>query len=245
MAKKVVGYTRVSTDGQIEKFGLNAQREMIQNYCDARGWVIVKWYVEQGVSGVKEERPEFDKLLYGEIENPPVEAVVVAKNDRVARDIKVYYYFKMMLKKKNIELVSVSEDFGEMGPFASMLEAFTICVAEMERENITRRTMAGREMKARSGGYAGGRLPYGYRSVNGELVIDSVEAECVRKVFELREKGKKMGEIAELVTGMGYRTKMGKEFNVSAIQNVLKNERLYRGEIRYGKAYEGTHDHIL
>lgn len=243
--KKVVGYTRVSTEGQIDKFGLDAQREMIQNYCDSQGWVIVKWYVEQGVSGVKEERPEFNKLLYGEIENPPIEAVVVAKNDRVARDIKVYYYFKMLLKKKDIDLVSVSEDFGEMGVMASFLEAFTICVAEMERKNITDRTMAGRDMKRKQGGYAGGRVPYGYKTVNHELVIDPVEAECVRMVFRLRSEGQTMVKIAEAVNRAGYVTQKGKEFTLSTVQNVLKNEAVYRGKLNYGGSYEGTHERIL
>lgn len=243
--KQVVGYTRVSTDGQIDKFGLDAQREMIQTYCDEHGYEIVKWYVEQGVSGVKDARPEFDKLLYGEIENPPICAVIVAKNDRVARDINVYYYFKMLLRKKNIDLVSVSEDFGDMGIMASFLEAFTLCVAQMERENITRRTSAGREMKARKGGYAGGRVAYGYKVHNKEWVIDPEQAECVRKIFAMRESGMKLTDICNEVIKLGYKTQTGKEFTISTIQNVLKNERVYRGQMNYGGVYTGKQERIL
>ena len=244
--KFVVAYMRVSTDGQVEKYGLDAQRADILAYCNRNGFYISKWYVDEGVSGVKEERPEFGKILYGEVSNPPVEAVIVAKNDRVARDINVYFYYKMLLKKKDIELISVAEDFGEFGTMAHFLEAFTMCVAEMERENITKRTSAGRKVKVGEGGFAGGRTPYGYACVEGKLVVIPEEAECVKKVFLLRGCGKKLGEIAELLNETGRRTKTGKEFTISTIQNILNNERIYKGQLSYsGKIYEGIHEHIL
>ena len=48
----VVGYLRVSTDeqGADDKFGLDAQREKIQRYCDKNGMRIVKWYQDK-ISG--------------------------------------------------------------------------------------------------------------------------------------------------------------------------------------------------
>lgn len=245
--KTVVAYMRVSTEGQVEKYGLDAQRSDIMRYCHANGLYISKWYVDEGVSGVKDSRPEFDKLLYGtEIENPPISAVVVAKNDRVARDINVYFYFKMLLRKKEIELISVAEDFGSFGSMAHFLEAFTMCVAEMERENITKRTSAGRAVKVNGGGYAGGRVPWGYKSVDGELVVDPFEADVVRLVFALRGDGKKLGEIADLLASRGVKSKSGKDVTISTVQNILKNERMYKGELKYsGKTYEGRYERIL
>ena len=245
MTKRVVAYLRVSTDGQVEKYGLDAQETDIRVYCAKNDMEILEVMREEGVSGAKEDRPVFNSILYGEVANPPIEAVVVAKNDRVARDINIYYYYKMLLKKKNIELISVAEDFGGFGAFASVLEVFTMCVAEMERENITKRTLSGRRMKAKEGGYAGGRPPYGYTSVEGKLVINEKEAECVKRVFLLRECGKTLHEIAELVNEAGYVTQKGKEFSFGTIQNILKNENFYRGRLKYGEEYEGNHPRIL
>lgn len=245
--KTVVAYMRVSTDGQVDKYGLDAQRADILTYCARNGLYVSRWYVDEGVSGVKDSRPEFDKLLYGtEIENPPISAVVVAKNDRVARDINVYFYFKMLLRKKEIELISVAEDFGEYGIMSHFLEAFTMCVAEMERENITKRTSAGRKVKAEKGGYAGGRLPYGYKVVDGKLVVDEKEAFVVRRVFVLRNSGYKLQAIADLLNGEGARTQTGKDFTISSVQNVLKNEAVYRGQVKYGGEWrKGVHERIL
>lgn len=245
--KNVVGYLRVSTDAQVDKYGLDAQRSDIMRYCIEHDMYICKWFVEEGVSGVKEERPAFEKILYGdEVENPPYEAVVVAKNDRVARDIMVYYYFKMVLKKKDVELISVSESFGEFGAMASMLEAFTLCVAEMERENIKRRTSSGRCVKAKVGGYAGGRPAYGYYAVGGSLLVDADEAEVVKKIFALKNGGCKLREIAEGLNANGWRKRNGKMFDVSAVQSILKNESFYRGHYTYGDVCaEGQYERIL
>lgn len=246
MTKRVVAYLRVSTDGQVDKYGLEAQETDIRVYCAKHDMEILKVYREEGVSGAKEDRPVFNSILYGEIENPPVEGVIVAKNDRVARDINIYYYYKMLLKKKDIELISVAEDFGEMGLMASFLEAFTLCVAQLERENIKNRTSAGRKVKAERGGFAGGGVPYGYDLVDGEFVVNEAAADIVKKVFLLRGCKKTLQEIADLMNESGVPTKRGKEWTISTVQNILKNEKVYKGQINYsGRTYEGTHPKIL
>lgn len=245
MTKTVAAYIRVSTDGQVDKYGLEAQKKDILVYCSRNDMYVSKWYIDGGVSGVKEDRAEWNKILYGEVENPPFDAVVVAKNDRVARDIKLYYYFKMLLMKKEVELISVAEDFGEFGVMAHFLEAFTLCVAEMERENIKNRTSAGRAVKKAKGGYAGGRCPYGYKVQDHVLVVDEDAACAIRRVFELRKEGLTMKGIAEVLNAEGRVTKGGKRFDISAVQNVLKREDFYRGTMKYNGEYEGIQEKIL
>lgn len=244
----VAAYVRVSTDGQCgdDKFGLEAQTRMIEEYCAKHGMTIIRWFKDEGESGAK-ERPGFDEIVYGEVYNPPFEAVVVAKNDRVARDIKIYYYYKMMLHKKDIKLISISEDFGDFGVFANMLEAFTLCVAEMERDNITKRTSGGRRIKASKGGYSGGKPPMGYKVSDGRLVINEDEAAVVRMIFERRQAGHTMLSIVDEVNKAGYRTRSGKEFWISSVQSILNNERTYRGEYKYGNDewVQGEHEPIL
>lgn len=247
--KNVVAYIRVSTDGQVgeDKFGLDAQREQITKYCKENDYSIQRWYSDEGESGAK-YRPGFDEIVYGEVTNPPVEAVVVAKSDRVARDINVYFCYQGMLLRKNIELISITEDFGQFGVFANMLKAFTLTCAEIERENITKRTSSGRKIKASKGGYSGGRAPMGYKIVDKRLVINPDEAEVVRFIFQEKEKGNTMLGTMAALNAKGYKTRNGKEFVISTVQSIWNNERTYRGEYRYGKNGEwvkGEHEPIL
>lgn len=247
--KDVAAYRRVSTDGQCgdDKFGLDAQTKEIEEYCKKNGYNIIKWFEDEGESGA-EERPGFDEIVYGDVANPPYEAVIVAKSDRVARDINVYYYYKMLLHKKDIKLISIAEDFGQFGVFASMLEAFTICVAEMERTNINKRTSGGRKIKAARGGYSGGRTPYGYVVENKEMVIDEEQAKVVRYIFDMKQNGFTFQRIVDALNKEGYTNKSGSKWAISSVQVILGNEQTYRGMYKYGKDGEwvqGEHEPIL
>jgi site-specific DNA recombinase len=245
----VVAYIRASTDNQCgdDKFGLDVQRKNIMDYCAANGMEIVKWFSDEGESGAK-ERPGFDEIVYGDVSNPPYEAVVVAKSDRVARDINIYFYYKMLLLKKDIKLISIAEDFGQFGVFANMLEAFTLCVAEMERDNINKRTSGGRRVKSSKRGYSGVQAPMGYKVQNGQLVINEDEAPVVRKIFEWRDGGATLMSIVEELNDEGYHTRKGNKFVISTVQSIVNNRKTYEGWYRYGKDGEwvkGQHEPIL
>lgn len=248
--KNVVAYIRVSTDGQVgeDKFGLEVQKQQIAEYCDKNGMNILKWYADEGESGAK-ERPGFDEIVYGEVSNPPVEAVIVAKTDRVARDIEVYYYYKMLLRKKGIELVSIAEDFGQFGVFSSMLESFTLCVAQMERENINKRTSSGRAVKSGKGGYSGGRTPFGYRAENRKMVVVPEEAEVVREIFRMKDgEGKTYKAVVDYLNSKGKKNRSGTDFSISTVQTIYENKKVYQGLYRYGKQsdwVQGQHEAIL
>lgn len=248
--KNVVAYCRVSTDAQAgeDRFGIESQKEQIMSYCAKNDMQISDWYVDEGESGAKVSRPELDRLLFGEISNPPVEGVVVAKTDRISREIMDYYYYKMILRNKKIELYSVAEDFGALGAFKDILEMFTITVAKMERENITKRTSGGRRIKASRGGYSGGRAPFGYRAKDRQLVIVPDEADTVRKIFAIKDAGGTYQMITDALNADGRKNKSGGRFAISTIQVILGNERLYQGMYKYGKAGEwvqGQHEAIL
>lgn len=246
---KVIGYTRVSTDAQAgeDRFGLAVQRQKIEDYCSLNDMEIVKWYVDEGESGAK-ERPGFDEICYGELPEG-VEAVVVAKSDRVARDINIYFYYKMLLTKKNVKLVSVAEDFGMYGVFAPILEAFSMCVAQMERDNITMRTSAGRNAKAKKGGWAGGCAPIGYILSNGALVVDGRGKDIVRYIFQCRSEGCSFNSIADALNDAGISTKSGKLFEPQTLRRIVANRKLYEGFYRYkgagGEWMRGEHEPIL
>ncbi len=248
--RNVVAYIRVSTDGQLgdDKFGLDVQREQITNYCKDNDMNILRWYSDEGESGAK-YRPGFDEIVYGDVSNPPIEAVVVAKSDRVARDINIYFCYQGMLIRKNIELISICEDFGQFGVFADMLKAFTLTCAEIERDNINKRTSAGRSIKANRGGYSGGRTPFGYKAENHQLVIVPGEAEIVKTIFRLKDtEGWTYQAIVDYLNRDGKTNRSGTKFSISTVQTIYENKKTYQGYYRYGKNTDwvkGVHTPII
>ena len=248
--ENVVGYCRVSTDGQVgeDKFGIDSQKDLIMRYCSEHDMQVSDWYIDEGESGVKESRPALDSLLFGEIKNPPVKAVVVAKSDRVAREIKLYFYYMMLLEKKGIHLVSATEEVvNDDTGLGNVYKSLMLFVAEQERKNIMKRTMGGRKQKASGGGYSGGQPPMGYKVENGRLVINEEEADVVRFIFDRKHRGETMLSTVSALNDNGYKTRRGKAFVISTVQSIWNNERTYRGEYKYGDGewVKGQHEPIL
>ena len=247
--KNAIGYLRCSTQGQVgeDKYGLEAQKEAILSYAHIHGYQIVEW-CKDVISGVKEDRPAFNTLLYAsDVQNPPYEAVICFKSDRVARDIKLYFYFLFLLERKGIKLISVNEDFDDSDPLVNVQRALMIFVAEQERRNIALRTKAGRDLKRAKGGYAGGRCPYGYNAQHGVLVANPSESPVVKMVFEMRENQKlPLQAICDYLNGSGIKTKDGKAFFPMTLKKILDNKPLYQGMVKInGQWVQGEHEAIL
>lgn len=248
--KNAIGYIRVSTGQQAtdEKYGIDVQKREILLYANNNGYNIVDWKVDE-ISGAKDDRPALNDILYGdEVTNPPFEAVIVFKNDRLARDTKLYFYYLYTLEKKNIKLLSTREEFTEGSDFANIYRALLQFVAEQERKNIALRTGKGRSLKAQCGGYAGGRCPYGYRVENGRLLINESEKPIVEYVFKRNDEGTPMLTIADELTELGYKTRKGTKFQNTSVRSIINNRPLYEGMYKYGKDMnwvKGVHEPIL
>ena len=113
-------------------------------------------------------------------------------------------------------------------------------MAEIERENIRVQTMEGRIQKAREGRWNGGFAPYGYRLVDGKLMINEEEAEAIRVIYDqyvhtdIGANG-----IAKYLENHGIRKiprQNGKNplFDAHLIRLILKNP-VYCGKIAYGR----------
>ena len=246
--KKAIGYIRVSTGGQAgdDKYGLDAQKKEIIEYAEEHDYEIIDWKCDVG-SGAEDKRAGMNEILYGDVYNPPIEAVIAFKNDRFARNTKLYFYYMYKLELKNIKMLSTCEEFDEGDDFANIYRAIMQFVAEQERKNIATRTGNGRKLKAAAGGYSGGRVPYGYRAENKMYVVNPEEAEIVREIFQLKSEGKSLRQIATVLTDEGYRKRNGTLFDVSGVQSILKNEKTYRGYFHYGGGpwVRGVHEAIL
>ena len=239
-----IGYVRVSTCGQAadDRFGIDAQKSAIIDYASKNGYEITDFVIDT-ISGVKEVREGFDKILMGEVET---DAVIVYKSDRVARDIKLYFYYLYTLEKHGIKLISVTEEFDEDGGLANVYRAILQFVAEQERNNIRLRTMAGRKQKLRKGGYAGGNYPTGYFLADGKLYADGEERRVVRTIFKLYYEGLGCTRISWELNRRKIKTKRGFEWFDASVARVLKNRKFYEGFVLVdGEYVKGEHEPIL
>lgn len=232
--RKAIGYIRVSTEKQAkdDKFGVAAQKQAIEDYARKHQYTIVEWF-EETISGVKDERPIFNKIINNELDIV-VDAVVVYKSDRVARDTKLYFYYLYRLDKLNIKLVSTIEEFDEGNEIANIYRAIIQFVAEQERLNILRRTSGGKKQKFLAGGWSAGRIPIGYKSEKGVLIVDENTAPIVQQIFRLRRGGMSYQRICDELNRLGLLTNRGNPWYPSSVLQIIKDERVYCGYVKYG-----------
>lgn len=238
--EKAVAYVRVSTKGQAgeDRFGIPEQERMIKEYCASKDYEITEWIYDKGESGAKESRPGWDKILYGEVLNPPISVVVAAKTDRISRSMQYYFYYQVELGHKQIRMETAIDETSQFGEFATIIKALLEFVAEQERKNISRRTIGSRIQKAERGEFSGGSAPFGYKLFAGKLVIDPVHAETVKKVYDMYYmRNMSQNAIARALTeDPDVKTRYGKDtFFVTTISQILNNEPFYKGYYRYGK----------
>jgi DNA invertase Pin-like site-specific DNA recombinase len=144
---KAAIYARVSTanNGQDPTM----QTRELREYCDRRGWTVAGEYVDIGISGTKERRPELDRLL-GEAHRRRFDAVVVWRFDRFARSVSHLLRALETFKSLGVEFVSLSEQVDTSTPTGKMVFTVLGAVAELERSLIVERVRAGlRNAKAK------------------------------------------------------------------------------------------------
>jgi DNA invertase Pin-like site-specific DNA recombinase len=135
----VAVYARVSTmNGQDPEMQLREIRE----YCRRRGWTVVAEYVDVGISGAKEKRPELDRLL-ADAHRRHFDAVVVWRFDRFARSVSHLLRALETFRSLGIEFVSLCEQVDTSTPTGKLVFTVLAAVAELERSLITERVRAG------------------------------------------------------------------------------------------------------
>ncbi len=172
-------YARVSTQNGQDP---TMQTRELKEYCDRRGWKIAGEYVDTGISGTKEKRPELDRLM-ADAHRRRFDAVVVWKFDRFARSVSHLLRALETFKALGIEFVSLSEQVDTSTPMGKMVFTVLGAVAELERSLIAERVRAGLR-NARAKGKRLGRPP---------LVADRAQ------MARLRAQGRSLREIAAKV----------------------------------------------
>lgn len=236
--KKCYIYTRVSTAAQTEGYSLEAQQERLREYADYKNLEIAGEYCDAGKSGKSiVGRPAFLQMLDDiSSEKDNISFVLVFKLSRFGRNAADILKSLQLLEDYEVDLICVEDAIDSSTPGGKLTLTILSAVAEIERENINVQFMAGKMQKIFNGGWPGGPAPYGYRSVNKELVVEPEEAEIVRLIFDryIQDDGTLNG-VAIWLNNNGYsRISKGevKPFTYDFIVNVLDNP-TYHGKINY------------
>src|SRR6202050_2002066 len=137
---KAAIYARVSTTNHGQD--VNVQLRELRQFAEARGWQIAGEYVDAGVSGSKDSRPELNRLM-ADAHQRRFEVVCVWRFDRFARSVSHLLRALETFKALGIDFVSFSEQMDTSTPAGKMVFTVLGAVAELERSLIVERVPAG------------------------------------------------------------------------------------------------------
>ena len=234
-------YVRVSTDKQ-EELSPDAQKRLILDYAKKNNIIISSSdiYVENGISGrTASKRPAFQEMIArAKSKEHPFDVILVWKYSRFARNQEESIVYKSMLKRDNVEVISISEPMID-GPFGSLIERIIEWMDEYYSIRLSGEVLRGMTEKAMRGGYQS-IAPFGYISVGGGKPpeVDTAQAGIVQRVFSSFLGGKSYNSIARDLNDLGIQTINGNPFEARTVKYMLENP-FYYGKIRWNYTRRG------
>lgn len=205
-----MAYCRVSLDQQVESgLGLEAQRAAIRRWAEARNVSVVAWAEDAGVSGAAQLERRLGLMdALAAVRQHRAGLLVVAKRDRIARDVILAAMAERLVERENARLISAAGEGEGTDPAAQLMRRMVDAFAEYERALIRARTSSALQAKMARGERLGAAR-VGERLVSGRYEPDDNEAALAARAITLRQAGYSFREIRQQLHAEGFQSRRG------------------------------------
>lgn len=236
--KKTVAYCRVSTLEQKKKgHGIDIQIRDVTLFAERHGLLVEKFYKDEGISGIKEERKALRALMRACKKNK-IASIILPSLDRLSREVRIAENIFHELKNLGVKVLIADMPYYNGERKDILIRQILEAIAEENRRDIIERLKKGRQERVRKGLFPGGTLPYGYTRKGKLISLHPDEAEIVKQIYSLASNGYSGYSIAESLNQSGYRRRNGSPWTQRQVCRVLNNEPLYSsGLLHYGEVY--------
>ena len=234
-------YVRVSTDDQRDNgYSIDSQLRMIKEYCEKNNYDIVDVYNDAGHSGKDLMRPEMQRLLK-DIKSHKIEKIVAIKVDRLTRNNYDGFWLLNYCEEHDVKIELILEPYDVSTANGEMIFGMNLVFGQRERKEIGARTKRAMEEMALEKVHPS-KAPYGYtRNVEtGHLEVEPIEAQVVKRIFELYKNSSSIRSIANTLNEEKAYLKQGK-WNSDKVYKILTNS-IYIGTFAYGKTKRKAQD---
>lgn len=215
-----VAYLRVSTDDQ--HLGPEAQRAAIQMWADREGVSVVAWHTDKGVSGGSNlgDRPALVAAV-GELRAAGAGVLVVAKRDRLARDVYVAATIERAVSQCGARVIAADGTANGDTAADAFMRTILDGAAAYERALIRSRTRAALAAK-RAKGERVGTVPFGFEATeDGALVPNAAEQAVIAEARALRASGLTVRAVAAALAAKGITSRKGHALGASQVHAIV------------------------
>lgn len=230
--KIAAAYIRVSDERQ-DEYSPESQLKLIRDFAKRNDFIVPEEYVffDDGISAKStKKRDRFNEMIgIAKTKPQPFEAILVWKFSRFARNQEQSIVYKSLLKKNNIDVLSISEPISS-DPFGSLIERIIEWMDEYYLIRLSGEVKRGMTEKA-SRGEAMCHPAFGF-DLKNKCYYPNEYADTVRMIFNDYINGIGMRTIAKKLNSLGIKTTRGGTFDNRHIEYILNNP-VYNGKIRW------------
>ena len=218
----VVLYARYSDSKQREE-SIEGQLKICYDYAEKEGYNIVGEYIDRAISAKTDDRPQFQRVIH-DSGKKLFQGIIVYQLDRFARNRYDSAYYKNILKKNGVTVISAREMITDDAS-GILVEAMLEGMAEYYSAELSQKVTRGMNINAEKGLSNGGTTPLGYCIKNKRYVLDEERAPIVREIFKKYADGWSIKKICDNLNERHLTTAKGMSFNKNSLHTMLKNRK--------------------
>jgi site-specific DNA recombinase len=202
-SNNAVIYTRVSSQGQVDNYSLQAQYNNCKAFAEGNDLIVSKLFGATHESAKTDNRNEFDKML-SFVKDPKNEIsyIIVADIDRFSRTGDSAISIQEELSKIGVMICAAIDGTIKLGTSDETFKSIKMVLAKAENDTRTRKCREGTISRLKDG-YWLGSVPKGYEKVDKKTLRFTDEAKFIKEAFLLKREGFINRTIIEKVNAKG------------------------------------------
>ena len=186
-------YMRLSRDDELEgeSASISTQKQILRDYANEQGFLVVDEYVDDGFSGTNFERPSFKRMIE-DIEDGKINCVVTKDLSRLGRNyILTGQYTELYFPSKGVRYIAIHDGVDTIRE-DNDIALFKNIVNEWQAKETSRKVKSAMKAKFKNGEYIAPVVPIGYKissAKKNRLVVDEETKWIVEQIFELAAHG--------------------------------------------------------
>lgn len=233
---RVAAYARVSSAKDAMLHSLSAQVSYYNKYISSHDdWEFVGIYADEGISGTKEDRDEFQRMI-NDCRLGKIDLILTKAISRFARNTMTMLETVRELKSLNVDVFFEEQNLHSMSSDGEMVLTLLASVAQEEARSVSENQKWRIRKDFEKGLIWGGKNAYGYRIVNKKMVLVPEEAKLVKRIFQLYIGGLGFQKISKLLNDEGIPAMHAKRWNKQSLQQIIANIN-YTGDLLLQKTY--------
>lgn len=235
---KVCAYVRVSTDSLEQEDSLDNQSTYFKDYIQSNPeWEFAGIYADQGISGFKENRPQFQKMI-ADARAGKIDLIIVKSVSRFARNTETVLKFSRELKSIGVGIFFELQNINTLSGAGELMLTIIAAFAQAESQGASDNASLTYKRKFEAGIPAHDlKFTFGFDTdEGGNVYIVEEQAQTIRLIFDLAHKGVWPSKIKQYLNKHGIKAIKGGEWDDTGVYRILHNP-AYKGALVLQKTY--------